>query len=56
VHETLADLRGVIKEARELLAHEVEREVDQRVKREVDRQLASLSKRIKRTLGEKGIK
>jgi hypothetical protein len=55
-HEALADLRLLIKEARDLLAHEIEREVEQRVKREVDRQLASLSKRVKRTLAEKGIK
>jgi len=54
-HEARTDLKALVNEARELLAQEIEREVDTRVKREVDRQLASLSKRVKRTLAEKGI-
>ena len=55
-HEAVTDLRTIINEARELLAQQIEREVDQRVKREVDRQLTNLSKRVKRSLAEKGIK
>jgi len=55
-HEARTDLRTIINEARALLAQQIEREVDQRVKREVDRQLTNLSKRVKRSLAEKGIK
>jgi len=55
-HEAVTDLRTIINEARELLAQQIEREIDQRVKREVDRQLTNLSKRVKRSLAEKGIK
>jgi hypothetical protein len=55
-HEARTDLRAAVTEARELLAQEIEREVEVRVKREVDRQLNSLSKRVKRSLGERGIR
>jgi hypothetical protein len=53
--EARADLRTAMNEARDLVGHLAEQEVDRRVKREVDRQLAALGKRVKRSLAEKGI-